>query len=444
MAVHTEELAVARIGLDRNTFARQTAVVTGAGRGIGREVARAFAWLGACVVIAEISDEGQETEQIIRKAGSQAIFVRTDVSEPGDVARLAASAHQAFGRVDILVNNAILCPVASVLEMDVALWDRVLAVNLRGAFLTCKQFLPEMLSKGRGVIINMISTDAMPNLSAYIASKQGIAAFSQSLAAEVGQEGVRVIAFAPGFVDTPGLRGAAKDLAPRLGISAQEFMHLPLHPAYSQSAMPAGHAAAATAYLAAVLADEYHGEQVTGYSVLERAGFIQAAGTAAPAQPEPVEPPLAAVETEIENGHDRQAQIQRALALCVQLQQAILETGEEFNKLPIFVRPMARAGFKNKSGHSLQDWVANLASLRGQLEKLETGDAAASEALRAGVRSLGQRLDQLAGYYRQVPEETGRFSRDQAFLQEVARTSTWRVRRIGELKALLAMIAGLK
>jgi len=408
-----ETLAVERVGLARDALAGQVAVVTGGGRGIGREIVRAFAWLGARVVIAELSDEGLETERMVKEAGGQALFVKTDVSSEAEVAGLARRTREAFGPVDILINNAILCPVAPVLEMDAALWDHVIAVNLRGTFLTCKAFLPDMVSRQRGVVVNMISTDAMPGLSAYIASKQGITGFSQSLAAEVGQQGVRVVAFAPGMVDTPGIRGAAQALAPQLGFTAEQFLSLSLHPAYA-GLMPADHAAAATAYLAVALADEFHGETVTGYTVLERAGFIHTpsattVGRAAPAA-EPA-PQLSA---------DRKEMIRRASALSQQLQEVIAQTDAEFNKLPVFVRPMARGGFKNKSGQSVQDWARTASKLTEQLKKAEAADAVTEKQLHAECGRRKELLSKLIVYFQEVPGETARFTKDANLLRDVA------------------------
>jgi len=266
---------LARARLSRNTLSGQVAVVTGAGRGIGRESARALAWLGAKVVIAELNNVlGTETRELIHKDAGEALFIHTDVSDTESVTALAAETHKSFRTVDILVNNAILCPAVSVVDMDVELWDEVVAVNLRGAFLTCKTFLPEMLAKKHGTIVNMISTEAMPGLSAYIATKQGVAAFSQSLALEVEGQGVYVIPFGPGMVDTPGIRNVASKLAPRLGMSAEQFLGVSLHPAF-EGLMPVEYAGVATTYLIAKLADEFHGETVTGYGVLERAGVIR-------------------------------------------------------------------------------------------------------------------------------------------------------------------------
>jgi len=250
-------------------------VVTGGGQGIGREICLALAGLGAAVVIAELSaEDGLATETLVARTGGRALFIQTDMSSEESVTVLGAKAREAFGAPDILVNNAILCPVKPVTEMETELWDRVLAVNLRGAFLTVKAFLPDMLAAGRGIIVNLVSTDAMPGLSAYIASKEGLVGFTRSLALEVGDRGVRVVALGPGMVDTPGLRRAGVVLAPVLGLTAEEFFKVSIHPAY-EGLMPAADAGLATAYLVAELADEYHGEVVDGYTVLERAGYLK-------------------------------------------------------------------------------------------------------------------------------------------------------------------------
>ncbi len=386
----------------------QVALVTGAGRGIGRETACALARLGARLVIAELDlVSGDETAALIRRAGGEAIFVPSDVSRPDAVAGLAARAHAAFGALDILVNNAILCPVVPVVEMDLDLWDRVTAVNLRATFLTCKIFLPEMLARSHGVIVNMISSQAMPGLAAYIASKQGMNGFSQSLALEVGERGVRVIPFAPGMVDTPGIRSAAPALAPHLGISEAQLLNIPLHPAF-EGLMPVEYAGAATAYLITALADEFHGEPVSGYTVLERAGIIQTAVPPREKPPTPAEAPTPPA-----------ADLHRLLD---ELFQILVETEAEFASMPIFVRPLARSGFKGKAGASLGDWQRLIDSLRAGA--YPTAD-------------LPARLDKLASYYRGVPAETARFTRDAELLRSVEQLCHRRVALIESLENIL-------
>lgn len=421
----TAPLAVERLGLGREALAGQVAVVTGAGQGIGRQVARALAWLGASVVIAEIASSGAETERQIVSAGGSARFVRTDVSRQIDIEHLQRKAQDAYGAVSIVVNNAILCPVAPVLQMDVDLWDRTIAVNLRSAFLTCKTFLPGMVVRGQGTIVNMVSTDAMPGLSAYIASKQGLVGLTQSLAAEVGSKGVRVVALAPGFADTPGLRGVGRQLAPHLGMSEEEFLGLSLHPGYA-GMMPADDAAAAVAYLIAALANEYHGEQVSGYQVLERAGLLAPADTGAPPSGAPAANPT--------------PMLPEALALSERLQGIVADTEAEFGRLPVFVRPMARAGFKGKAGQSLQDWVTTAARLRQQLAAAQAGDGGALAALRADSPRLQELLGKLCGYCRGVPAEMARFTRDAELLRQTEETMAGRQALIRDLLAALGAV----
>jgi NAD(P)-dependent dehydrogenase (short-subunit alcohol dehydrogenase family) len=391
-----------KLGLPRTTLRGQVAIVTGAGRGIGREAARALAWLGAKVIVAEANlVSGSETSTLIQQSGGEAVCIPTDVANAEAVANLAAKTHAAFGSVDILVNNAILCPVAPVATMDIALWDQVVAVNLRGAFLTCKAFLPEMLAKKHGVIVNMISTDAMPGLAAYIATKQGLVGFSQSLALEVGDDqGVSVIPFGPGMVDTPGIRSAAPALAPLLGLTESQFLNVPLHPAFD-GLMPVTYAGVATAYLVAALAQEYHGEPVTGYTILERAGLIEPPGVSAAASTS-----KAAASTDLP-------------VLLAELDQILSETAAEFDRLPAFARPLAKNGFKSKSGMSLADWQR---TLKAQLP---------GHPLAPG---LAERLEKLADYYRGVPKETSRFTRDAALIQQVTELCNRRIQVIQSLQ----------
>ncbi|HTP07168.1 MAG TPA: SDR family oxidoreductase, partial [Anaerolineae bacterium] len=303
-----------------------------------------------------------------------------------------------------LINNAIYIREAAMVDMPIEMWDQTIAVNLRGTFLTCKACLPDMLSRQRGTILNLISTDAMPGLSAYIASKQGITGFSQSLAQEVGGSDVRVIPFGPGMVDTPGIRSVAAGLAPRLGMQTDQFLNLSLHSAYD-GLMPAEHAGAAAVYLTLRLADEFHGQVVNGYEVLERAGLLKAQAA-----------PMADEATAEAGTADR-------VELIRQLAHILAETEAEFNRLPIFVRSMARQGFKSKAGQSLPDWQRMIATL-------EANPAAPPQ-------NLSERLDKLANYYRDVPKETARFTRDEDLLRQITEVTQQRIAIIQQLRTQL-------
>jgi NAD(P)-dependent dehydrogenase (short-subunit alcohol dehydrogenase family) len=345
---------------DLPSFCERTVVVTGAGRGIGRSIAVLFAKLGARVIIAEVSSSGKEVEKEIDVAGGKAVFIQTDVSDESSVSNLVSCTRQAFGPVDVLVNNAILCPFSLVKDMPVDLWDRVQAVNLRGTFLVSQACLPDMLARGKGTIINMISTEAMPGLSAYIASKQGILGFSQTLAAEVGPMGIHVITFAPGMVDTPGIREVAQQLAHELGIAEEEFLNLSLHPAY-QGLMPVEHAALAAAYLAGTYAEEYAGESVDGYTVLERAGVISSfmgLRTGSKFEKE---------RGSAKNTVDASNAVEKAINLNRQVENFLAETDSEFNQLPFFARPMARSGFSRKAEQRLLTAPTRLDTIFGRI-----------------------------------------------------------------------------
>ena len=203
----------------------------------------------------------------------QACYVRTDVASENVGSRAGAErCWTVYGQADILVNNATIIPLVSVADMEVAQWDRAMAVNLRGTFLTCRGFLPCMLERGRGVIINMVSLEGDARSLRLYRLETGHMRFLPVFGRRGGRAGRAASSRSPpGMVDTPGMRSISDELSDRLGFNQEQFYGLSLHPAYD-GFMPLDHAGAATAYLAAVLADEYHGEVVNGYTILERAG----------------------------------------------------------------------------------------------------------------------------------------------------------------------------
>lgn len=393
------------LGLQQGELTGQVAVVTGAGQGIGRELALALAWLGVTVVVAEISETGEDTVRQINTCGGSAIFVNTDVSDEACVKALQSGVCNRHGRVDILVNNAAYSPVISMLESDTALWDRVMAVNLRGTFMTCQAFIPGMLKQKSGVVLNMVSANAMPGMTAYVASKQGIAGFSQSLAAELGNQGVKVVAFGPGIVATPGFTKAAEGLARQGGATADEIL---------STAMTARHSAAVTAYLIARLAGEYHGEVTDVYSVLDR-----------------VSPADATVDTDNNDcaADETDRQLIPVHDAIGQLSVVISQIDQEFNQLPVFVRPIARSQFRKRSGRTAVEWIAALHSLSNSLKAGGLQGTTQGEWYAA--------LDRLLAYCQAVPRETARFTKDQATLDKITRITQEREALIRQFKVML-------
>src|ERR1700750_2102375 len=184
----------------------RTVVVTGGAKGIGRHYSLALAAEGARVMIADIADGGAVAEEIAGKHGANSVArAIADVSDEGSVKSLIATTMERFGKIDVLVNNAALfAPLQETkcTEIDAALWDQVMAVNLRGPFLMVKHVAPHMMARRYGKIINIGSGTAyrgIPWMLHYVTSKGGIMGFTRALARELGGHGVRVNTLAPGF-----------------------------------------------------------------------------------------------------------------------------------------------------------------------------------------------------------------------------------------------------
>jgi len=188
-------------------FDGKVALVTGAGRGIGKAVALPLAKLGCRVVLAARTSEELEGVKLeIENDKGIAIAVPTDLTRDEDIENLVAESLRQFGAVDILINNAGWGKRASVVRSKIADWDQTLRVNLRAPMLLAQKLLPAMIEKGEGAVINIGSVSGKSgeaNGAAYSASKFGLIGFTQSLFEEVREQGIKVAVILPGFVDTP-------------------------------------------------------------------------------------------------------------------------------------------------------------------------------------------------------------------------------------------------
>ena len=196
----------------------RVAIVTGAGSGIGRAIAVLFAEEGAKVAAVDyVGDSAEETAKMIVDAGGESLAVTADVSNPKDVDRMVSSTVDKFGKLDILCNNAgVFDGFTPALDTDDELWDRVLAINLKGAFMCSRRAIPEMLKQGKGAIVNTASIAGLVANGggvAYTASKHGIVGITRALAAEFTPQGIRVNAFCPGGIQTSMTEDLFKDPA---------------------------------------------------------------------------------------------------------------------------------------------------------------------------------------------------------------------------------------
>jgi NAD(P)-dependent dehydrogenase (short-subunit alcohol dehydrogenase family) len=184
----------------------KTALVTGSGQGLGREIALAFASNGANLVLADVVSP-EKTAKVIEEMGVRCTSIKADISDESNVMRLVEMVIAGCGRVDILVNNAGLSQLSYTPTEDLPTdeWDRVIQVNLRGTFLCCKHIGRSMIKNGGGNIVNIASTagiTGVPRAPAYCASKAGVILLTKSLALEWARYGIRVNVVAPHYLET--------------------------------------------------------------------------------------------------------------------------------------------------------------------------------------------------------------------------------------------------
>jgi NAD(P)-dependent dehydrogenase (short-subunit alcohol dehydrogenase family) len=209
-------------------FAGKVILVTGGSTGIGRATSLAFARQGATVVIGDIDERSAETVELIEQAGGTGLFVRTDVSVASEVEGLVKTAVDSFGGMHVAFNNAgVLPPTAPLAEMDEAEWDKVIAVDLKGVFLSLKYEIAYMRTAGGGAIVNTASVAGViadPGMAPYVAAKHGVVGLTRAAAIDYAKHGIRVNALAPGLVETPMTKRWLEDPAMREAVLAGSQM----------------------------------------------------------------------------------------------------------------------------------------------------------------------------------------------------------------------------
>ena len=338
--------------LNRQTLAGQTAVVTGAGGGIGFEAARALVWLGANVVIAEVdAKKGKTAEKDLNaEFGADCVlFHHTDVGDERSVRGLARQAERTFGRVDIVINNATYAPLGGVTERPVEDWDKSYRVNLRGPVLLAQAFLPGMIQRNLGVFL-CVSSVGGAYMGAYETLKSAQVEFARTLDGEL--EGTDVIAFTigPGIVPTETMKAGVAQIAPRYGKTPQEFYETYKDQWLTVEAAGTGFAAAAA------LARRYRGMEIYSAAALIAAGIDDDSAV-----------PPAAAQTSLSA-----EQAAEALCLCREVHAVLKHEYEGWLKRSIFERQWMLRDFKQHAGLPVEEVLANLTDLQTRLDKNET------------------------------------------------------------------------
>jgi NAD(P)-dependent dehydrogenase (short-subunit alcohol dehydrogenase family) len=389
-------MIISKANLPMDSLKGKVVVVTGAGRGIGYEAARALVWLGANVVIAEIDEKNGKAaeENLNNEFGSpKTFFVKTDIGNEQDIDNLAEAASKRFGKVDIVLNNATVFPMGAIKDTPVEKWDFSYRVNLRGPVLLARKFLPNMLERKHGVFVCVSSSGAAPYMGPYEVFKTAQVEFANTLSAEVEGTGVYAFTIGPGISKTPGFSEGGAKVASLMGMSLEELFELNKNEQISPEAAGVGFA------LAIVQAKKYHGQETSSIQVLRESNIPLTTGEETPVQTSmasQMQQPQEAKPTE-----KRSTQELYDLVL-----RTYMEQSEGWKKRNLFERQWVSRDFKKNTGLSIDEMQTTLKALGNSLQ------SGASKTV------FIDPVSKLAGYYLHQQEQLKGYEKNPEKLAE--------------------------
>jgi NAD(P)-dependent dehydrogenase (short-subunit alcohol dehydrogenase family) len=378
----------------------EVAIVTGAGRGIGYEAARALAWLGAKVAIAEINEKDGKTaaENIQHEFGTDtAIFVKTDIGNDTDVEHLFKEVCRKWGKVDIVLNNATVFPMGAVKDTLIEKWDQSYRVHIRGPVTLARLVLPDMLKRNHGTIVGVSSSGAAPFMGAYEVFKTAQGELASTIAAEVECTGVYALTIGPGIVKTPGFAEGGAQVAAFLGKTLDELLEMNKNFEISAEAAGVGFAAAIA------LASKYHGQETSSIQVLREIGIVIGDEKEKPSRTakQAAQPPASGANANTDD-------------LFASVLKTYTEQSEGWKKRNVFERQWVARDFKKQTGMSIDEMLSTLQA---------TGKNLKNPAL---AKSSVETLKLLKGYYMHQQEQLKGFEKNpQKLQQNLAVIESW-------------------
>ena len=336
---------------DKNALQNQIVLITGGGGGIGIEASRAFAYMGAHVIIAEIdADRGNQAQKLINEENLNGTveFFQIDITDEKQIDKLYKYIMEKYTRLDVLINNAAVVPMGAIDTVSISDWDLSYAVNLRAPVLLTKKFISSMRDTG-GIIVFVPSAAPTPYMSAYEIFKTAQVEFCNTLCEEIDGTGIIAYSIAPGFVKTDTAVKAVEIVATSLGITTEDFYK-------SLEELITDAEIAGVGYAVSVVkAKQYNGKEIMSYQVLMESGLISG-------------------DKEKSNSTQTKVDFDNLSFLFKSIADVFFDQYQNWQKKKLFEKQFILSDFKKQMGLPAESFKIQIETLQGQIHNNEWGN----------------------------------------------------------------------